>query len=375
MESKRHKKRTVVNVALLLAGLAMSAAMSAAPAAAQLVGDLRYGRGYDLYPIPLVTGEPVTLILYGIYPTGCGAVVSRSESGPVELRLKSFATCPDSAIGTWAESFSLGAFTAGLHTVSITATMERPDSGLIVDHATLTFDVLDSIPPTSPPPPDSTPVLPPPRPSAPAVVVGTVTNPSVPTPDVPIAVTVFGTAPFRCPVVSDAAVLDSTHLALTLTHPPSCGGDTAQAWSHTFELGLQRAGHHPMDLAITLGSDSVVHVPIDFLVYENPDHGGPPVPADSLEHVLSQARPNPFVSESRFSVSLDNAADAHVAVFDILGRRVSTVFSGRLQPGTTELRWNGRHDDGRRATAGVYFYRLEMGGRVVSRRLVLLRPQ
>ena len=148
-----------------------------------------------------------------------------------------------------------------------------------------------------------------------------------------------------------------------------------QAWSHTFELGLQRAGHHPMDLAITLVSDSVLHAPIDFLVYEDPAHGGPPVPADSLEHVLSQARPNPFVNESRFSVSLDNAADAHVAVFDILGRRVSTVFSGRLQPGTTELRWNGRHDDGRRATAGVYFYRLEMGGRVVSRRLVLLRPQ
>ena len=41
----------------------------------------------------------------------------------------------------------------------------------------------------------------------------------------------------------------------------------------------------------------------------------------------------------------------------------------------SELAWNGRHDDGSRATAGVYFYRLEMKGRVVSRRLVLLRPQ
>jgi len=174
--------------------------------------------------------------------------------------------------------------------------------------------------------------------------------------------------------VSGAAVLDSTHLALTLSQAMQCGADTTQAWSQAFELGLQRAGHHPMDVAITLEPDSVLHVPIDFLVYENPGQGGPP-PADSLEHVLSQARPNPFVNESRFSVSLDNAADAHVAVFDILGRRVSTVFSGRLQPGTTELRWNGRHDDGSRATAGVYFYRLEMGGRVVSRRLVLLRPQ
>ena len=60
-------------------------------------------------------------------------------------------------------------------------------------------------------------------------------------------------------------------------------------------------------------------------------------------------------------------------MFDINGRRVSTVFRGRLQPGTTELAWNGRRDDGSRAAAGVYFYRLEMRGRVMARRLVLLR--
>jgi hypothetical protein len=64
--------------------------------------------------------------------------------------LKSFATCPDSAIGTWAESFSLGAFTAGIHTVSIRQRWSVRTPDLIVDHATLTFDVLDSIPPTSP---------------------------------------------------------------------------------------------------------------------------------------------------------------------------------------------------------------------------------
>jgi hypothetical protein len=59
-------------------------------------------------------------------------------------------------------------------------------------------------------------------------------------------------------------------------------------------------------------------------------------------------------------------------VFDIHGRRVSTVFRGRLGPGTTELGWNGRYDDGSRAAAGVYFYRLQTRGRIVSRRLVLL---
>jgi flagellar hook assembly protein FlgD len=58
-----------------------------------------------------------------------------------------------------------------------------------------------------------------------------------------------------------------------------------------------------------------------------------------------------------------------------MGRRVRTIFSGRLQPGTTQFAWDGRHDNGSRATSGIYFYRLEMRGRVLSRRIVLLRAQ
>ena len=97
---------------------------------------------------------------------------------------------------------------------------------------------------------------------------------------------------------------------------------------------------------------------------------GPPARFARARAVVGEAQ-----SVHGVPISLDGATDANVAVFDILGRRVSTVFRGRLKVGTTQLAWNGRHDDGSRATAGVYFYRLEMNGRVVSRRLVLLRPQ
>ena len=353
-------QRAVGAAVLVWAGLAILAG----PATAQLSGDLRYSRGYDLVPNPPVAGRPVTFVLYGVYPTGCGAVVEKSDD-PVAVRLESFASCPDS-VTTWAESFSLGTLAAGTYAVAITLTMERPDSGVAVSHATLNFVVEDSA--SSPPPPP-----PPPPPPVPPLLVGATPSPWPPTPNVPMALFVQGFAPFVCPVVSGAAVIDTSHLALALSPGPPCDVDTSGAWSHTFELGLQREGHHTMDLAITLDGDSVVHLPIHFLVVHDTTGWGPP--PDSLDHVLSSGRPNPFVSESRFSISLDGAADANVAVFDLLGRRVSTVFRGRLKAGTTELAWNGKRDDGSRATAGVYFYRLEMKGRVVSRRLVLLRPQ
>jgi hypothetical protein len=355
-------QRAVGAAVLVWAGLAILAG----PARAQLSGDLRYTRGYDLVPNPPVAGQSTTFVLYGVYPTGCG-VVEEKSADPVAIRLESFASCPDS-VTTWAESFSLGMLAAGTYAVAITLTMERPDSGVTVHHGTLSFVVEDSA--SSPPPP---PPVPPPSP-VPPLLGGATPSPWPPTPDVPMALIVQGFAPFDCPVVSAAAVTDSSHLALALSPGAACNADSSRAWAHSFELGLQREGHHTMDLAITLDGDLPVHVPIHFLVVHDTTGWGPP-PPDSLEHVLSPGRPNPFASESRFSISLDDAADANVAVFDIVGRRVSTVFRGRLKAGTTELAWNGKHDDGSRATAGVYFYRLEMKGRVVSRRLVLLRPQ
>src|SRR5262249_43761013 len=184
---------------------------------------------------------------------------------------------------------------------------------------------------------------------------------------------VGGIAPFECPVVSEATVIDTSHLALTLTPGPACD-DTAAFWMQRFELGIQREGHHVMDLAITLAGDpaEIRHLPVGFLVVHDTTGWGPP-PGDSLAKVLSPSRPNPFVTESRFSISLDAGAYADVSVYDIQGRRVSTVFRGRLGAGTTELAWNGRRADGSRATVGVYFYRLEMRGRVMSRRFVLLK--
>ena len=188
-----------------------------------------------------------------------------------------------------------------------------------------------------------------------------------------MALNLGGQAPFGCPVVTEATVVDSSHLALTLSPSTPCSGDSSVTWwSHRFELGLQREGHHAMSVTIVLAGDvpDTVNTTVDFLVYH--DTVDPP-PPDSLEHMLSPSRPNPFVNQTRFSVSTDAPQDADVGVFDTQGRRVSHVFHGRLPAGTTELAWNGFRDDGTRAVSGVYFYRLEMKGRVVSRRLVLLQ--
>ena len=110
-------ERMVVAAATLIACAGL--AMTAGSAAAQMSGDLRYTRGYDLMPNPPVASQATTFVLYGVYPTGCGVVESKSviDAEHVALQVRSFASCPDSSMGAWAESFSLGMLAAGTHTL------------------------------------------------------------------------------------------------------------------------------------------------------------------------------------------------------------------------------------------------------------------
>jgi flagellar hook assembly protein FlgD len=59
-------------------------------------------------------------------------------------------------------------------------------------------------------------------------------------------------------------------------------------------------------------------------------------------------------------------------VFDIRGRRVTTLHQGAIAEGTTQFQWDGRDAQGVRMPAGIYLYRLTMGRTVLTRRLVLI---
>ena len=345
---------------MLVAGLVTAA--TPGPAGAWI---LRYTTGYGLVPNPPLASRPTTFLLHGYYPTGCGSIVSSSviDPGHVAIQLRSDASCPDSSNAEWVQSFDLGMLAAGNHDLTITLTMERPDS-VRVETASFTFGVEDSswTPPPPPPPP------------VPPLVSNWTTAPSPATTVEPVRLEVSGYAPAACMQLTHAQVIDTAHVTITLTKT-TCS-DTLSGWSHSFDLGMLLAGHHVVDLEAVLVGDSgttTVHVPIGFLVVNSGEP--PPPPQDSLVTVLSPGRPNPFASESRFSVSLESGTHASVAVFDANGRRVRTVFDGRFAAGTTQLAWDGLRQDGSRAPAGLYFYRLVLPGRVISRRVVLLPPR
>lgn len=95
-------------------------------------------------------------------------------------------------------------------------------------------------------------------------------------------------------------------------------------------------------------------------------------PAD-LEFALRPIAPNPASGTVFFQFTLPREDAARMEVLDVSGRRVEVLASGSRAAGLHTVRWDGRAASGGRAEAGVYYVRLEAGGRQQTRKFVLLR--
>jgi flagellar hook assembly protein FlgD len=88
---------------------------------------------------------------------------------------------------------------------------------------------------------------------------------------------------------------------------------------------------------------------------------------------LSPNQPNPFSTETAFTLQLHEAADVAVGIYDLRGRAVANLHRAPLTPGPHVFRWDGRGSDGRSAPNGIYFYQATVGGKSLARKLILMR--
>ncbi len=87
-----------------------------------------------------------------------------------------------------------------------------------------------------------------------------------------------------------------------------------------------------------------------------------------------RACPNPFLGETSLSFSLPGRVAARLGIFDLTGRLVrSLVQSPSLESGPHLVLWDGRDDEGRALPAGVYYQRLDAGGRKTVGSVVRIR--
>jgi len=92
---------------------------------------------------------------------------------------------------------------------------------------------------------------------------------------------------------------------------------------------------------------------------------------------LAQSEPNPTRGAAVIAFRVPGGSGEQSAVrlrlYDARGRLVRDLVSGPMSPGLYRVAWDGRDDAGRRVPPGAYLYRLEAGGQMLSRKLILTR--
>lgn len=86
------------------------------------------------------------------------------------------------------------------------------------------------------------------------------------------------------------------------------------------------------------------------------------------DFVLHQNYPNPFNPATNIEFALSQTAQIVLSVFDMLGREITVLANGHYAPGSYRVRFDARNLPG-----GTYFYRLQSGSFVETKKLVLLK--
>lgn len=86
------------------------------------------------------------------------------------------------------------------------------------------------------------------------------------------------------------------------------------------------------------------------------------------DDVMLRSLPNPFAGATTLRLGLARPAQVRLTVVNALGEQAALLYDGALEAGDHQLRF-----DGTGLPAGVYFARLDAGGRMITRRLVLAR--
>jgi len=99
------------------------------------------------------------------------------------------------------------------------------------------------------------------------------------------------------------------------------------------------------------------------LIVSNEDNESVPT-----EIYLNQNYPNPFNPSTNITFELPEQSNVRLAIFDMLGRKVSELTNEVRVAGVHTFTWNASEQ-----SSGVYFYRLEVGKEVFTKKMLLIK--
>jgi hypothetical protein len=83
---------------------------------------------------------------------------------------------------------------------------------------------------------------------------------------------------------------------------------------------------------------------------------------------LSQNYPNPFNPTTNIRFALPQASNVKLSVYNVLGQQVAQLINDYKEAGSYTINWNATN-----IASGIYIYRIEAAGQVITKKMTLLR--
>ena len=119
-------------------------------------------------------------------------------------------------------------------------------------------------------------------------------------------------------------------------------------------------------------------VAIDDQARESPliteDLGTPSSNGERVSDIkLYQNAPNPFGKQTTISYQLPKTGLVRLNVYNITGQLLKTLINQEQPAGRYDVKWNGKDNQNKQVSAGVYIYRLNTGDKTQSRKMVVIK--
>jgi len=89
--------------------------------------------------------------------------------------------------------------------------------------------------------------------------------------------------------------------------------------------------------------------------------------------VIHQNYPNPFNPITTLHYDLPKDAMVNITIYDMIGRKVSTLVSTQQNAGYKSVKWNATNNAGQPVSAGLYLYTIQAGDFRQTKKMVMLK--
>jgi len=91
------------------------------------------------------------------------------------------------------------------------------------------------------------------------------------------------------------------------------------------------------------------------------------------EQTFLQNYPNPFNPTTTINYRLPENGKVKLTVYNLKGQKVKQLISDQLSAGKHSIVWDGRDDNGKSVSSGIYFYKLKTANFEKTKKMILMK--